>query len=111
MLSSLQVRAEQLTMRVSEIEKALDVLKDIHSSKPIKNLRQSQQPTMDWSSWKDSMQIDQDITMAGHSFGAATVIETLKDARFGNTFKQGICLDPVSCFSFSLRGLLFPTDI
>jgi platelet-activating factor acetylhydrolase len=98
-------------MRVSEIEKALNVLNDINSSEPIKNLRQSQQPVMDWSSWNDSIQIDKNVTMAGHSFGAATVIETLRDARFGSSFQQGICLDPVSWLSFCLRGLLFPTGV
>lgn len=47
---------------------------------------------VDWSRWKDRFHVDK-ITMAGHSFGAATVVEVLRNTdRFENV-KAGIIYD------------------
>ncbi|KAF1974225.1 hypothetical protein BU23DRAFT_638439 [Bimuria novae-zelandiae CBS 107.79] len=47
---------------------------------------------IDWSRWKDRFHVDK-ITMAGHSFGAATVVEVLRNTdRFKNV-QAGIIYD------------------
>jgi platelet-activating factor acetylhydrolase len=47
---------------------------------------------VDWTAWKDRFHVDK-ITMAGHSFGAATVVEVLRNQdRFENV-QAGIIYD------------------
>lgn len=47
---------------------------------------------VDWASWKDRFHVDK-ITMAGHSFGAATIVEVLRNTdRFENV-QAGIIYD------------------
>ena len=47
---------------------------------------------VDWASWKDRFHVDK-MTMAGHSFGAATVVEVLRHSdRFKNV-QAGIIYD------------------
>ncbi|KAJ6659664.1 hypothetical protein lerEdw1_018633 [Lerista edwardsae] len=80
------VRRQQVQQRADECIRALDLMLDINSGKPMVNMLPF---NFNWSLLKDCIDI-QKIAMMGHSFGAATVIETLsKDVRF----KCGIALD------------------
>ena len=98
-LSSVQVRAEQLTMRVAEVQESFQALRDntsIHLEYTRKNLRDHLQPPLDWDRWRGKLQTDRDVIMAGHSFGSATTIEAIKNESLRKVFSKGICLDPVS---------------
>jgi platelet-activating factor acetylhydrolase len=47
---------------------------------------------IDWTSWKNRFHVDK-ITVAGHSFGAATIVEVLRNTdRFENV-QAGIIYD------------------
>lgn len=92
---SLQVRAEQLKLRVREVSAVLEALDAISSGKEVENFRASLQPDFDWRSWRNRLDL-QDVVMAGHSFGSATTINVLKEHGLKERFSSGICLDPVS---------------
>ncbi|KAL7991393.1 hypothetical protein Chor_015649 [Crotalus horridus] len=80
------LRRQQVQQRADECIRALDLLLEINSGNPIKNILPL---NFNWSLLKDSIDL-QKIAAMGHSFGAATVIETLsKDTRF----KCGVALD------------------
>ncbi|XP_015667778.1 platelet-activating factor acetylhydrolase [Protobothrops mucrosquamatus] len=84
--NELSLRRQQVQQRADECIRALDLLLEINSGNPIKNILPL---NFNWSLLKDSIDL-QKIAAMGHSFGAATVIETLsKDARF----KCGVALD------------------
>ncbi|KAM3852596.1 platelet-activating factor acetylhydrolase [Vipera latastei] len=84
--NELSLRRQQVQQRAEECIRALNLLLEINSGNPIKNLLPL---NINWSLLKDSIDL-QKIAAMGHSFGAATVIETLsKDARF----KCGVALD------------------
>ncbi|NXW94865.1 PAFA acetylhydrolase, partial [Alopecoenas beccarii] len=81
------LRHKQVQQRVQECTKALDLILKINSGEEVTNVLNS---NFDWSSLKDSVDTSR-IAVMGHSFGGATVIESLsKDIRF----RCGISLDP-----------------
>jgi platelet-activating factor acetylhydrolase len=80
------------------------VLKEIHEGRGLDIARQNRREEgyiggssrglkgVDWARWKNRFHIDK-ITVAGHSFGAATVVEVLRNAdRFENV-QAGIIYD------------------
>ena len=100
-----ELRAAQIDLRMAEIEEAYRVLQQICEGKgneiARKNLRQKGYigsssrglEGVDWSRWTNRFHVDK-VTVAGHSFGAATVIELLRhtDDRFKNV-QAGIIYD------------------
>ncbi|XP_074845105.1 platelet-activating factor acetylhydrolase [Carettochelys insculpta] len=80
------LRHQQVQQRREECIEALDVILDINSGKRVVNVLPLD---FDWTLLENSIDNDR-IAVMGHSFGAATAIETLsKDTRF----KCGIALD------------------
>lgn len=101
-----ELRSAQIQLRLAEIEEAYHIMTQIHSGRgeeiAAANLR-TKTPGhiggstrglrgVDWASWKDRFHLQQ-VTMLGHSFGAATTIEVLRHrTRFKNV-GQGIIYD------------------
>ncbi|XP_065487254.1 platelet-activating factor acetylhydrolase isoform X1 [Caloenas nicobarica] len=82
------LRHKQVQQRVQECTRALDLILKIDSGEEVTNVLNS---NFDWSSLKDSVDTSR-IAVMGHSFGGATVIESLsKEIRFS---RCGISLDP-----------------
>nr|XP_056712803.1 platelet-activating factor acetylhydrolase [Euleptes europaea] len=80
------IRRQQVHQRADECTRALNLLLDINSGKPVVNLMPV---SFDWTPLKDSIDVHR-IAVMGHSFGAATAVETLsKDVRF----KCAVALD------------------
>ncbi|XP_067401020.1 platelet-activating factor acetylhydrolase isoform X1 [Emydura macquarii macquarii] len=80
------LRHQQVQQRTEECIKALDLILDINSGKHVVNVLPL---NFDWTLLKDSIDSNR-IAVIGHSFGAATAIETLsRETRF----KCGIALD------------------
>ncbi|XP_034282698.1 platelet-activating factor acetylhydrolase isoform X1 [Pantherophis guttatus] len=80
------LRRQQVQQRADECIRALKLLVKINSGVPTENILPL---NFNWRLLKNSIDL-QKIAAMGHSFGAATVIETLsKDARF----KCGVALD------------------
>jgi platelet-activating factor acetylhydrolase len=98
------LRSAQLRMRVAEIEEAYKVLVEICKGNgeavAERNLRRkgyvgaSSRGTngVDWNSWKNAFYLDK-VTMLGHSFGAATTVEVLRDPQRFDFVSQGIIMD------------------
>ncbi|KAF7863877.1 hypothetical protein EAF04_006842 [Stromatinia cepivora] len=103
-----ELRAAQIQLRLAEIEEAYYIMTQIHNGNGSQlaqaNLRQSSPGRIggssrglkgiDWESWKDRFHLQQ-VTMLGHSFGAATTVEVLRTQtkRFPYV-SQGILYDP-----------------
>lgn len=99
-----ELRSAQLELRLAEIEAAYEVLKCICEGRGAKvaanNLRRkgyigSSSHGLDgvkWDEWRDLFYLDQ-VTMLGHSFGAATVVEVLHNAKRFPWIGQGIIYD------------------
>lgn len=99
-----ELRQAQMELRMAEMEEAYHVMSEIckgHGQQIAdKNLRMKGYKAssshglkgVDWARWKNRFRLDH-VTACGHSFGAATVVETLRhDDRF--TFvSQGIIYD------------------
>ncbi|KAF2637431.1 hypothetical protein P280DRAFT_521114 [Massarina eburnea CBS 473.64] len=98
------LRNAQIELRLSELEEAYRVLRDISEGKGEEVAKQNMRKKgyvggssrglegVDWSQWKNRFHIDK-ITVAGHSFGAATVVEVLRNTdRFQNV-QAGIIYD------------------
>ncbi|KAL0967648.1 hypothetical protein UPYG_G00254990 [Umbra pygmaea] len=80
------LRNQQVKKRADECIAALDKLIEINSGKTMENVLQTK---FDWTTLENSMDLCK-ITVMGHSFGGATVIEALcKEVKF----KCGIALD------------------
>ncbi|KAK9727637.1 hypothetical protein K7432_001671 [Basidiobolus ranarum] len=95
-------RREQLLFRVLEIQQTVQMLQKLNNGEIIGTEKETQfQNRLDISN----------VVMAGHSFGAATVIETLIAEK--TFFKCGILLDPwvlaLEHESGNWRGELVPT--
>ncbi|KAF2182522.1 hypothetical protein K469DRAFT_711688 [Zopfia rhizophila CBS 207.26] len=99
-----ELRRAQIELRMAEIEEAYRVLRDIRNGKgdevARRNLRREGYigassrglEGNDWPSWRNRFHCER-VTVAGHSFGAATVIEILRNAdRFKNVH-AGIIYD------------------
>uniref|UniRef100_A0A8C3JHY4 Platelet-activating factor acetylhydrolase n=1 Tax=Calidris pygmaea TaxID=425635 RepID=A0A8C3JHY4_9CHAR len=80
------LRHKQVQQRAQECIKALNLILKINSGEEVMNVLNS---NFDWNSLKDSVDTSR-IAVMGHSFGGATVIESLsKEIRF----RCGIALD------------------
>ncbi|XP_071404333.1 platelet-activating factor acetylhydrolase isoform X1 [Pithys albifrons albifrons] len=80
------LRHKQVQQRAQECIKALNLILKINSGEEVTNVLHS---NFDWNSLKDSVDTSR-IAVMGHSFGGATVIESLsKELRF----RCGIALD------------------
>ncbi|NWS85933.1 PAFA acetylhydrolase, partial [Toxostoma redivivum] len=80
------LRHKQVQQRAQECIKALNLILKINSGEEVTNVLHSD---FDWNSLKDSVDTSR-IAVMGHSFGGATVIESLsKEIRF----RCGIALD------------------
>ncbi|KAF4794342.1 Platelet-activating factor acetylhydrolase [Turdus rufiventris] len=80
------LRHKQVQQRAQECIKALNLILKINSGEEVTNVLHSD---FDWSSLEDSVDTSR-IAVMGHSFGGATVIESLsKEIRF----RCGIALD------------------
>ncbi|KAL1612807.1 hypothetical protein SLS60_001036 [Paraconiothyrium brasiliense] len=99
-----ELRNAQIELRMCELEEAYRVLCDICDGKGEEVARQNLRKKgyvgassrgldgVDWARWKDRFHVDK-VNMAGHSFGAATVIEVLRNTdRFKNV-QAGIIYD------------------
>ncbi|KAE8451342.1 hypothetical protein EG329_003971 [Mollisiaceae sp. DMI_Dod_QoI] len=101
-----ELRAAQIQLRLAEIEEAYHIMTLIHDGKgqcvAEVSLRNKADGTIggssrglrgiDWQSWKNRFHLKQ-VTMIGHSFGAATTVEILRHRdRFKNV-GQGIIYD------------------
>ncbi|XP_062267152.1 platelet-activating factor acetylhydrolase isoform X1 [Platichthys flesus] len=96
--SEFTLRNKQVKQRADECILALDKLTEINSGIEVHNVLQSQ---FDWTTLENSMDLCR-IAAVGHSFGGATVIETLcKDVKF----KCGVALD---AWMFPLDEEIFP---
>jgi platelet-activating factor acetylhydrolase len=99
-----ELRQAQIDLRMAEIEEAYRVLNVIASGKgeeiAIQNLRRKGfkgassfgLQGIDWSSWKDRIRLDH-VTACGHSFGAATVVDMLRDTERFPYYTQGVIYD------------------
>lgn len=104
-----ELRTAQIQLRLAEIEEAYHFMSLIHAGRGEEvsavNLRckQTSSPTnrggstrglrgVNWSSWKLRFHLEQ-VTMLGHSFGAATTIEVLRYHKRFNYIGQGIIYD------------------
>ncbi|XP_053300920.1 platelet-activating factor acetylhydrolase isoform X2 [Pleuronectes platessa] len=96
--SEFTLRNKQVKQRADECILALDKLTEINSGIEVHNVLQTQ---FDWTTLENSMDLCR-IAAVGHSFGGATVIETLcKDVKF----KCGVALD---AWMFPLDEEIFP---
>lgn len=91
-------------MRLSEIEEAYDVIRQINDGKgahiAAQNLRRKNfigssshgLDGVDWSTWKGRIRM-KDAVAAGHSFGGATITDMLRHEDRFNWISQGIIYD------------------
>lgn len=99
-----ELRNAQIELRLCELEEAYNILKKICAGDGEEVARQNLRGEgfiggssrglegVNWQLWKNRFHIDK-MTMAGHSFGAATVVEVLRHAdRFKNV-QAGIIYD------------------
>lgn len=99
-----ELRSAQIELRLCELEEAYRVLKLICAGDGEQIAHQNLRTEgyvggssrglkgVDWALWKHRFHIDK-MTMAGHSFGAATVVEVLRHTdRFTNV-QAGIIYD------------------
>jgi platelet-activating factor acetylhydrolase len=101
-----KLRSAQIQLRLAEIEEAYHVMTLIHDGKgeqvAAANLRIKEPGRVggstrglrgiNWASWKDRFHLKQ-VTMLGHSFGAATTIEVLRHHERFQNIGQGIIYD------------------
>ncbi|XP_034555320.1 platelet-activating factor acetylhydrolase [Notolabrus celidotus] len=91
------LRNKQVKQRADECIRALDKLIEMNSGIPVQNVLQTK---FDWTTLENSMDLCK-IAVMGHSFGGATVIESLcKEVKF----KCGVALD---AWMFPLDDELF----
>lgn len=101
-----ELRAAQIKLRLAEIEEAYHVMSLIHAGDGAKieqaNLRNKCDGAkggsrralrgIDWDAWRGRFHLQQ-VTMLGHSFGAATTIEVLRHKDHFTYVGQGIIYD------------------
>jgi platelet-activating factor acetylhydrolase len=100
-----ELRHAQIELRLAEIEEAYHVMTLIHDGKGAEvaasNLRirgnvgasSRGLDGVDWDTWKGRFHLQQ-VTMLGHSFGAATTVEVLRHVDRFKFVGQGILYDP-----------------
>ncbi|KAI4730097.1 hypothetical protein E4T49_02036 [Aureobasidium sp. EXF-10728] len=99
-----ELRGGQLDLRLAEIEEAYKVINIINSGRgeeiAAKNMRQKGYKAssthgldgLHWANWKDRVNT-QFVIAAGHSFGAATVVDMLRHEKRFHWVAQGIIYD------------------
>ena len=101
-----ELRSSQIQLRLAELEEAYHVMTLIHDGHGEEvskaNLRNKDDGAaggssrvlkgIDWASWKNRFHLKQ-VTMLGHSFGAATAIEVLRHQDRFQFIGQGIIYD------------------
>lgn len=99
-----ELRQAQIDLRMAELEEAYRVMHVIASGRgeeiATHNLRRKGfkgassfgLDGIDWGSWKDRIRLDH-VTACGHSFGAATVIDMLRDTERFPYYTQGVIYD------------------
>lgn len=99
-----ELRSAQIELRLSELQEAYHVVRKICEGKgeeiAKQNLRRKGNigsssrglEGVDWSLWKDRFHVDKAIA-AGHSFGAATVVEVLRREKRFPRVQAGIIYD------------------
>ncbi|CZS95064.1 related to acetylhydrolase [Rhynchosporium graminicola] len=101
-----ELRAAQIQLRLAEIEEAYYVMKLIHDGEGESVARGSLRckthgsiggssrglDGIDWEAWRNRFHLQQ-VTMLGHSFGAATAVEVLRHKDRFKFVGQGIIYD------------------
>jgi platelet-activating factor acetylhydrolase len=99
-----RLRSAQLQMRLAEIDEAYRILNKLGNGRghevAAENLRHKGRvgsssrglEGVDWKGWKDRFYLD-GVTMMGHSFGAATTIEVLRNPTRYPYVSQGVIYD------------------
>ncbi|KAL1795054.1 hypothetical protein ACET3X_006870 [Alternaria dauci] len=99
-----ELRSAQIEMRLCELEEAYRVLKIICAGDGEEIARQNLRGEgyvggssrglngIDWAQWKNRFHVDK-MTVAGHSFGAATVVEVLRHTERFTNVQAGIIYD------------------
>ncbi|GAA5993866.1 hypothetical protein JCM5350_006823 [Sporobolomyces pararoseus] len=98
----MEFRRHQLEMRQTEILQTLEILHRINKGDNPKELEQlnrrrhhrhDSREMFEWENWKGKLDLENNLVMAGHSFGGATTIQILRsNEKF--RFKSGLALDP-----------------
>jgi len=98
------LRNAQIELRMCELEEAYRVLRDISDGKGEEVAKQNLRKKgyvggssrglegVDWPQWKNRFHTDK-ITVAGHSFGAATIVEVLRNTDRFHNVQAGIIYD------------------
>lgn len=99
-----ELRDAQIELRLCELEEAYRVLKMICAGNGDEVSRQNLRGPgyvggtsrgldgVDWTLWKNRFHVDK-MTMAGHSFGAATIVEVLRHTERFKNVQAGIIYD------------------
>ncbi|ORX88355.1 hypothetical protein K493DRAFT_319532 [Basidiobolus meristosporus CBS 931.73] len=102
-----QFRRGQLLFRVSEVQQTIQMLQRLNNGE---NIEEGKARTESESQFQNRLDFS-NVVMAGHSFGAATTVETLRTEK--SFFRCGILLDPwvfaLEHESSNWRGGLVPT--
>jgi platelet-activating factor acetylhydrolase len=99
-----ELRGGQLDLRLAEIEEAYKVINIINAGRgeeiAAQNMRQKGYKAssshgledVDWTAWKNRVDAEY-VVAAGHSFGAATVVDMLRHEKRFKWVAQGIIYD------------------
>ncbi|KIW84775.1 hypothetical protein Z517_00163 [Fonsecaea pedrosoi CBS 271.37] len=99
-----ELRNAQIDLRLAEIDEAYQVMQEICAGdgdkvaarnlrvKPAIGASRVGLDGIDWSSWKDRF-FTEAVTMVGHSFGATTTVEVLRQKHRYKYITQGIIYD------------------
>jgi platelet-activating factor acetylhydrolase len=99
-----ELRGAQLDLRLAEIEEAYKVINIINAGRggeiAAQNMRQKGYKAssshglegVNWTAWKDRVDAEY-VVAAGHSFGAATVVDMLRHKERFKWVAQGIIYD------------------
>lgn len=99
-----ELRGAQIDMRISELEEAYTVMKQINDGDGAevekRNMRKKGYVGssshglngVNWAGWKGRV-LTKNVTMVGHSFGAATTVEVLRNPERFDFVSQGIIYD------------------
>ncbi|THH12485.1 hypothetical protein EW146_g7650 [Bondarzewia mesenterica] len=77
--SNMALRAEQLEFRRREVYTAYRAFRGLVDDGERGALQSIDGPAVDWESWKGIARCDDNIALAGHSFGGATVFDILSN--------------------------------
>jgi platelet-activating factor acetylhydrolase len=100
-MPAIEMRKHEVEMRAEEVHEAIVAVRSLVASghPPTTLLPAGRTPAtakMDWSSWKDAISVDEDVVLAGHSFGGATVVHSLRALPSASldAVSHGVVLDP-----------------